>query len=208
LVRAIAAYKIYPVSAGIIIGDFTSFTEPQRRFLTGGTLRRGKLVSSGCPNKPYFTSFQWCIRTLVKRAPVGGKAHFFFGLDRPFAKYATSLYRIIKEAPRPDGNRDRLGEIAFPLAKETPQLQAADLLTYLTYEHVTERLHANDWSVPPKSLLAQCLANGQMDEQAYFDRACLQSSLDKTYAVHGNWDRGNTPSNPQAFEREEEEDLP
>ena len=145
---------------------------------------------------------------VANRAPVGGKAHFFLGLDRPFAKYATSLYKIIKGAPRPDGNRDRLGEISFPMAKETPQLQAADLLTFLTYQHVIERIQEKDWRVPPNSLLARCLTNAQMDEQVYYDRSSLQMSLGQTYAAHGNWDREKDAAERPGFDHEEEADLP
>ena len=57
-------------------------------------------------------------------------------------------------------NKERLGIIAFPLAKKTPQLQAADLLAYLTRENIEEGgfgLHS-----PPRSWLAACLANTRM----------------------------------------------
>ena len=58
-------YKIYPVNFGIIVDDFNSFTEIQRRFLTGATLQAGNLVTSGNPKKPYFLPFQHCMKTVA-----------------------------------------------------------------------------------------------------------------------------------------------
>jgi hypothetical protein len=183
--------KIHPVSFGIVVEDFQSFPLKQRQFMTGATLKNGKLVTSGSPNKPYFVPFQFCIKKVAQYAPVGGKADFFFGLDRPFAKYATSLFdEIKKNAPFWNWeSKDRLGGREFPLASETAGLQAADLLAHLTYKHMLERYAANDWDVQPTGILLDCLTNSRaIDDHEFQDKHCLQATLEKSYQLVGNWD--------------------
>jgi hypothetical protein len=86
-----------------------------------------------------------------------------------------------------------LGEPHFPLAKETPQLQAADLLVHLSYRHMKQRLEANEWGLPPDRLLAICLRNSKtMHDHVYMDKACLQQRLELSYSVFGSkWDLGD-----------------
>ena len=133
LAMAIARYKLYPVGQGVLVEEFMKMSLNERRFMTGATLRaEGKLKTSGNPNRPYFAPFQQVIRRVLSYAPVGGKAHFFFGLDQPFGKYATELYSNLKENDEHEYH-DRFGDISFPLAKETPALQAADLLVHTVY---------------------------------------------------------------------------
>src|ERR1700682_5243439 len=96
LATVIQSCEIRPVSFGIIVSDFFSLNEKQRRFITGAVLKGTKLITSGCPSKPYFTPFQSCVKRVASYTPPEGKAHFFFGLDRGFAKYAMALYGLIK----------------------------------------------------------------------------------------------------------------
>lgn len=195
LTAAMTMYKIYPVSVGLVIADFQELSLTQRRFVTGATMKNGQLVSSGCPNKPYFAPFQYCMKRVVSYAEVGGRADFFFGLDRSFAKYARTLYDIIKRSKQPDETRCRLGEIAFPMAKETPGLQAADLLAYLTANHMRE--HPNG-PADPDRLLHSVLERSRMQEDHSFlngdaIRAHIADVLDIAPIL--------------AFDREEEADL-
>ena len=85
--------KVYPVAFGLVVNDFYSFSLAERRFLTGATIgnESGKLLTSGCPSKPYFCPFQSILKIVTGYAPVGGKAHFSFGLGRPFAEYALPI---------------------------------------------------------------------------------------------------------------------
>jgi hypothetical protein len=155
----------------------------ERRFLTGATLTpAGRLKESGSPNRPYFTPFQPIMKRVLSYVPAG-KGHFFFGLDRPFSEYATGLYATLK------GNdshpyQERFEGIAFPLAKETPALQAADLLVYLTYSHMFERLKARNWYINPPQvvkLLHQNLRN--REDLCYQDETCLRDTLKKIPTV-------------------------
>lgn len=190
-------HSVYPVSFGIVISDFNSFSLVQRRWLTGALLddKTGKLVSSGSPNKPYFVPFQNCVRHITDYTPAIAKVHFFFGLDRPFSKYANIMFTgMQKRARQPDPHttwksKKRLGTVAFPLAAETPELQAADLIVHLTYQHMLERHAVNDWNVLPKGLLLQCLSNAKRPEDFQFlDKSCLSDYLRQSRDIAGNWD--------------------
>lgn len=187
--------KVYPVCFGIVVDDFKSFSLTQRKWLTGATLNEqtGKLTTTGAPSKPYFVPFQNCTKAVTGYAPVGGKAHFFFGLDRPFADYAIALFRQIKEqADNPLttwDTKDRLGDAAFPLASETPQLQAADLFVHLSYQHMLERHAAGNWDVMPTGMLLDCIKNVRALEDLRFqDKACLDDYLEQSRVLAGSWD--------------------
>jgi hypothetical protein len=174
--------KITPVSAGILVNDFRGFPLEMRRYFTGATLRNGKkVIGTGCPNKPYFVPFQRLIINVCEYAPVGGRAHFFFGLDRPFYEYASVLFKQISDSPRrgPEFEwKDRLGDPSYPLAKETPQLQAADFLANLTYHHMLD-VGDQIGIALPSPLLAKCIANKRSDEDFFFmNKRNLQVSWD------------------------------
>lgn len=189
--------KIFPASHGIVVDDFRQFSTDERRFLTGAALcpQSGELISSGCPSKPYFVPFQEIIKIATDYAPVGGKARFRFGTDRPFAEYAKALFRKIRALPPSNEGRpwsswktkDRLGDPTFPLASETPQLQAADLLAHLTYLHMQEWI-AKGSGAAPSPLLRTCLANKRCHaDHQYQDKECLQHTLDGIRSFIPRW---------------------
>jgi hypothetical protein len=204
--------KIYPITVGLIVNDFKIMTILQRRFLTGARVTNGRLVTSGCPNRPYFLPFQTWIRRAVSYAPQDGKVHCFFGLDRPFAKYASALYSEMKNSGRAEYGR--LGDPSFPMAKETPQLQVADLLACLSFQHMRERMKEGNWNVAPNRLLTACLSRNPVhpqqkrphpDDHTFYDSGSLQAALRTSYEISGHWD-GTTPI--PAFESEDENRLP
>lgn len=175
--------KIHPVSAGIVVNDFKGFSLDERRYLTGATRRDGKLTSSGSPNKAYFVLFQNVVIQVCEYAPVGGKADFFFGLDRNFSGYAQEMFGQIKTSDLQSaqtglwGWKQRLGDPHFPLAKQTAQLQIADFLVNVTYHHMLNA-GKNIGLVPPSKLLAICIQNRRGDEDFYFsNKEHLQAAL-------------------------------
>lgn len=196
--KTITSFKgAHPLSAGIVVADFNSFSLEQRRFLTGATLRNGKLITSGSPGKPYFNPFLWCIRRLACYAPAGSKVHFFVGLNRPFAEYARTLLKETKETPIDVNCKERLGDLASPLAKDTPPLQVADLLVHLTYQFMLERHKADSWDVPPEGILRACVRNakGGVGDIVFLDKKCLQAGLDQSYEIDGKrWDEKKNES--------------
>lgn len=198
LARAIASVrKVHPVVWGIVVGDFFSFTEDQRKFLTGATLdpRSGKLFTTGCPSKPYFVPFQQVVRLVCDHAPVGGRAHFAFGIDRPFAEYARALFRQMEvQATMQDSkpwlqwrSMDRLGNALFPRANETAQLQAADLLAHLAYLFMKEWLDGGKKHLEPTQMIMDCLRNAVQDP-VYQDRESLDKMLRSSRRIAGDWD--------------------
>jgi len=187
LAKTIGKYSIYPVSMAIVVEDFNAFALQQRRWLTGAVAHKGKLITTGCPTKPYFVPFQLCLLRVTTYIKPGNRAHFFFGLDRTFGDYAAALFRLVKAKNKDDyrlewSKKNRLGDISFPMASETPELQAADLLAYLTYLHFLERIKANK-ALKPTGLLALCLVNTRsQDDHGFQDKTCLADILKQAVA--------------------------
>jgi hypothetical protein len=200
LCRAVATFRIYPIAHGVILADFKTLSDPQKRFFTGATIddnrKPGKLISSGNPDKPYFMPFLHCVRRVIEHTADGSKAHFYFGLDRSFFRYAVEMFKMIKNRPDKPHNA-KLGNAHLPQFKETPQLQAADLLCYLTYKHMQDRHAANDWNVMPAEPLHTLLSNMRdLKDLIFFNHETIAESLQTTYEVAGNWDghaAGNVP---------------
>jgi hypothetical protein len=159
LSRSIVEFKVYPVSYGVVVSDFYQFTEKERRFLTGMEITpEGRLKGTGNPNKPYFMPFLHVVRAVAAYAPTGGLAHFFVGIDKQFYGYAKDILDIIRGSKSTGNNRERLGEIEAPTAKNTPQLQAADFFCYLTYDRAQQCLSTGNWfrrANPPLDVLAR-----------------------------------------------------
>lgn len=137
------------------------------------------------PSKPYFLPFQLCVTQVTRYTPTGQKAHFFLGVDRPFAEYAVSLFAQMKASPYSANWKEkrRLGDLAFPQAKETPQLQAADLFAHLSYLHWIGRNKESNWQVPPTGLLATCLKRTKSKyDHTFSNKRCFELTFDK--ALH------------------------
>lgn len=182
---------------GIVVDDFNSFSMDERRFLTGATLMTcGKLVTSGCPGKPYFTPFQNIIKIVTDYAPIGGKAHFNFGLGRPFAQYALGMFKQInsqanmRKAYTTWHSRERLGDPHFPLAEDVAPLQAADLLAHSVYLHMEKQIAAGKsghFTDMPSGLARLCIANAKPEELVYHNKECLQKMLDQARSLCPAW---------------------
>jgi hypothetical protein len=190
--------KVYPVAYGIVVDDFKSFNHDERRFMTGSTLMEsGKLVTSGCPGKPYFSPFQNIVKIVTDAAPVGGKARFFFGLNKPFAEYALAMFEQVKKqasmkrAANSWHSRDRLGEAAFPQAEETGPLQAADLFVHSTYLHMCEAIargESGDFTKAPTGLARLCIGNlRDPSDLVYQNKECLQKMIDQAKSLCPAW---------------------
>jgi len=201
LARVISKHKrVHPVSSAVLVDDFFSFSEKERRFMTGGTIstRTGELFNrgSGNPAKPYFLPFQNVLRTVTDHAPMGGKAHLSFALDSKFYGYAVDLIAQIKKqtelGPREWSSwesRDKLGTPFLPSASSTPLLQAADLFAYLYYSHMREWIESQK-TVDGSETFYLCLRNACCPRDNRFqDKFCLSDILrqsDDILAAFGN----------------------
>ena len=195
--------KVRPISWGVVIDDFLSFSEKQRRFLTGAKMMlNGDIQGTGCPNKPFFVPFQNIVRAITDATPVGGKAHFFFGCDKPFAGYVTDLWKqllvenmeeVEKQKPwNTWHSRNRLGMPAFPPASETAQLQVADLLVHLTYRHMLE-WQKNGKVENPSELLGLCLTNTRArSDHVFQNKDSFNDILEQCREISPGWDTEST----------------
>ncbi len=138
LLLSIEGAQIHPVGSGIVVNEWKRFPIEPRRWLTGAVWNGRKFKTNGSPSKPYYVPFQICILEPAKFMEPN-TIQYFFGLDKNFAGHAQQMYNEMKELKElPE--RDQLGNIAFPLSKDVPGLQAADLLTYCFYKHCNVRL--------------------------------------------------------------------
>jgi hypothetical protein len=177
LTKAIQKYKIHPFSPAIYPDDFNRFSLNERRYLTGAQLRNGRFQTSGCPTQPYFVPFQNAVLTVASYATAGSLAHFYLGLGRNLSGYAEVFFDQIKAHPDMP-HRDKMGIISFPPASETPHIQAADLLSYLTYQYVIA-MRAND-SEKPGKWLRQCLLGlRNLEDFPIYDHEVLKKLLDR-----------------------------
>ena len=189
LVACIAKRDLFPISAGVVIDDFKQLAESERKWFTGGS---GKSKKSGAASKPYFLPFQMCVRQVTHYTPAGSKAHFFFGVDRPFAEYATALFAQIKaSAYSPEWEeKRRLGDVAFPQAKETPELQAADLFAHLSYLHWIGRGSDTNWNAKPNGLLATCLKRTKSKyDHVYLNKRAFEQTFEKALEMQRQRDK-------------------
>jgi hypothetical protein len=121
-------------------------------------------------------------------APVGGKAHFFFGLDRLFYGYASVLFEQIASSPRRGEGyewKERLGTLTYPKAKETPQVQIPDVLANLTYHHMLDagKLFG---TVAPSPLLAKCISNRRTEyDFIFYTKDNFATALDLAQELFG-----------------------
>jgi hypothetical protein len=180
LAGVIAQNKIYPVAYGVVVRDFFKFSFRERRFLTGATLTpEGRIRESGNPDRPYFAPFQPLIKRVLSYAPVGGKAHFFLGVNSVFGNYAADLYTKLSGNPS-HPYQARFGTIAYPEANDTPGLQAADFLVHVIYLDIIKRAQANAlYSLPKPSDLIRLLLNNKRhsEDVVYQDERLMRETL-------------------------------
>lgn len=186
LARAVASFRVYPVTVALIMEDFRSLTTEQKRFFTGATIddrsSPGKLKTSGRPSTPYFMPFSHCVRTVYDNNP-NREIEFHFGFARPFLGYAKEMFDVIRT--RHPAAREPIQS----QAKNTPQMQIADFLCHTSYKHMLERHSAKDWNVLPAEPLYSLLTNLQRPENCrFFNRETIAESLRTTYERVGNWD--------------------
>ena len=144
LIQAVMRSRIFPFGHGIVVSEWDDLPYDMRRFLSGGHRRKGKFLSSGAPNKSYYLPFQFCVSDAVCNSGANDKVHLFAGIDRTFSDYAGILYRQLYNDPRlQPSTKERMGTLSFPLARETPPLQTADLMVYHLYQFNLRRFRGS-----------------------------------------------------------------
>jgi hypothetical protein len=187
--RLVSESRIHPVCYGLFREDFYSFSLAERKFLTGGSWHseERRFVNLGNPDRPYFVAFTECLKCIASHLPAVGRVQLFVGTDRPVAKYAIALLRWLKlrtKRKRALGivvaskySTDKFGGIYAPPAKETPNLQVADLFAYLTYRHMIDRKASGDWATPPSGLGLDLLRNRKDPTDTSYRNAQLMRDM-------------------------------
>ncbi len=170
LVQCVVRNSIFPIGYGIVVKDFLALPLLDRKWFTGAKFNiAGEALTSGCPNKSYYVPFQWCV---LESSKVWGKnkiekVHFFAGLDRSFYGYATVLHgHLLKDVRLPASLLGKLGGISYPLAKNTPGIQAADLFVNRLYQHASAMV-VDRGKAPPIPALLKSLAKNRREGQQF-----------------------------------------
>jgi hypothetical protein len=163
LVMCIQNHEIFPVATGLVVREWQRLDVNSRRWLTGGNFTGRKWTRPGAPNRHYFLPFQMCIFDVPKRVP-SQTVHYFFGVDKKTAAgHALEMYRSFLTMPEL-ACRHQLGNIDFPLSRNTPGLQAADLLVFRFHKHQKSRLGKDAHGIPE---LIQRLTSREQSKQRY-----------------------------------------
>jgi hypothetical protein len=177
LAEVVTQYKVYPVAKCVLTPDYKRMTQAEQKFLTGATLRPdGHIRQHGNVSQPYFAPFQQVIRTVLGHTTLGGKAHFFFGIDEASQGYARSLFEELKNNPDHDYS-ERMGTIAFPQAKDTPAMQVADLLSYLTYQQMLEGARTMNLRTVPPVMRALISRRREARDLSFQDENLLRQTI-------------------------------
>lgn len=162
LVQIILSSRVFPIGYASIVADFNALPLVSRQWLTGAKFRKtnGEYISGGCPSKCYYLPFQFAAlkSATLSNANATDKIDFFVGLDRTFHEYASELYQfLLADGRLPEPLRSLLGEISYPLSRDTPGVQAADLLAYRIYRGAKEKLA--EPNSEPSPLMMRLLKN-------------------------------------------------
>jgi hypothetical protein len=177
LVSCIQRNRVFPSLHGILVDDWKKLPLNDRRYLTGADYKNGRFRSSGSPNKCYYLPFQYCVFSPLHRCPDGKTVRYYFGLDRTFSDYAGPMYKAIRKAMDLEV-RAKMGECEFPLAKDTPALQAADMLVYEAYQNAKAHIERKNRS---RELMGRLIKRMKEDERtAWIDTTALHRIAAKT----------------------------
>jgi hypothetical protein len=138
LIQVVMRNRIFPFGHGVVVAHWNAFSLEDRKAMTGASFKNGRFTGSGSPRKSYYLPFLFCVLDSLRNSGTNDKVHFFAGLDQNFSKYATALYKEVSASPFLT-RKELFGTLAFPLSKDTPPLQAADLLVYQLYRHNVAR---------------------------------------------------------------------
>ncbi|HME00213.1 MAG TPA: hypothetical protein VKM93_23135 [Terriglobia bacterium] len=176
LLATIKDCSIYPVGAAVVGKEWGILSSNERRYLTGGEVRKGK-IKGGCPSKSYFLPFLQAVQRVARYCGNDEKVDFFFGLNTTFGGYALNYYKDIINRSYDWGLC--LSAIAFPRSVCTKPLQPSDLLSYQVYQYVLRRLTDWDYEVESCPTLAAALTRVKSSDDDFklYDKMSLDAAL-------------------------------
>jgi hypothetical protein len=179
LLSAVEISDVRPITAAVDVVAFNSYTEDERRYLTGalwGGKRLKWVLTSGSPNRPFFVPFTWVVgESLGCVRKHGERLHYCFDRNETLYGYMRDLYTAWRDYEGParvdnDLGR-RMGGIDKGSREDHSALQAADLLAYVSYH-----LALHEWRNTTVSVgVAHCI-----NRFGRFPRRPLLKPIDKS----------------------------
>jgi hypothetical protein len=178
-----------PLSAGIYVPDFNTFSDEDRQYLTGGIRKvravgygdgstettLGDFVTSGAPSKPFFGVFQRFVGDALLKAPPDTLVNFTFDRqDQYEARTVETFYEQFTNGHLPAELERKVGKIGHDKSADEPALQAADLLAYVWNRVMNETVRG--------TLLQQAVAAFSIKQPSMtvFRREHMQQIVDET----------------------------
>lgn len=174
--------RITTIGAAIDVAAFRSYSEDERRALTGAIQVDGKWRLTGAPSRPYYVPFQWSIlkgASLVKRSD--WKANFIFDQQKVFAGYALQMYRHISGDPENCDVTPQLGRAIFMSRFDALPLQAADLVAHVWYQLLVKGRKG----ITREMELAADVFTKKGDALSFFSKDVMDKLLDKIAPTAG-----------------------
>lgn len=138
IVSVVNRHRIYPMGGMVDVKAFNNFTLGERKFLTGAYRKGNALFGPSSPNQPYYIPFRWFIQMALDKTPMGAKIHFVFDQQGERAGLSLQIFDTIKKLEYLKDN-GRLGDMIFADSKEKAEVQAADMISHLSYVYMTAR---------------------------------------------------------------------
>lgn len=178
LSKAVNSHKLYPIGCAIDVKAFNSFTIGERRYLTGGNwdAKKRRFTTSGKPSVSYLAAFHYYVRAVLDRTPDKAKLHLVFDYQNVMKSKARQTFNEMAALPSLMQGHEKLDSINYFYSSDKPQLQAADLFTYVTYRYAVDGI-PNDYSlgIAMKRLLKDRRSVGLMNTEGI--EAFLQKYL-------------------------------
>ena len=163
LFETIKDYAIRLFSSTVNSRIFFSFTEDERRYLTGGMHNGMKWKKHGAPTKPYFLPFQFCMIQGANFVRDGDKLFPIMSWQEQYKMKAVEVYKIMLNSDPPLKCRAKLADdVVFSNPKKVSALQAADLAVYWFNQYNTWRFQTGERvsrNFPNRAQLVKLLSN-------------------------------------------------
>lgn len=176
IINIINQNRIYPVGGVIDVPAFKRFTLGERRFFTGALPKGNRLFGSGSPNQPYYIPFRWFIQMALAKTPIGAKVHFVFDQQGKRAGLSLQIFSDMKDLGYLNDN-GRLADLSFVNSQEKAEIQAADMISHISYSYITARKGFGRMNSERRKAVA--LLKRKNAAIAIFDAKALEKNLAK-----------------------------
>jgi hypothetical protein len=158
LLDAIHASRVICIGGLVDVAYFTSLSEDERRWITGG-FRGRQWDSEGSPSNPYFAAFHIAITGVAKNVPMGDKVTLVFDRQTQYENKARMTYNDMLAFDIPEVSAKLSDDLIFSARLSAVVLQAADLMVYQSYQHTLKRIASGGNEVPPNYVLKKLFRN-------------------------------------------------